>query len=66
MRYRIKYNLLSVNSSDLLEMIKVILLMKNWCEENISGSWEITSDKCDLFLNFAEEQDYLMFVLKWK
>lgn len=40
--------------------------MENWCRDNISGRWETVGENTDIFFKFENENDYLLFVLKWK
>lgn len=40
--------------------------MENWCRDNISGRWEIVCENTDIFFKFENENDYLLFTLKWK
>lgn len=40
--------------------------MENWCRDNISGRWKTVGENADIFFKFENENDYLLFVLKWK
>lgn len=66
MRYRVRFDLLNMTTSDLITIIRKFSKMENWCRDNISGRWETVGENTDIFFKFENENDYLLFVLKWK